>query len=164
MFTTSSSSGIPYYGRAVDGSDDPFEWGLYAGPHSTKNPTLNLYGPSVSICQSTPEQELAAWLFIKYYTGTKAQSEWVQATNYYPVRKSVKESLTSYLEDNPKYAQSFDVLLSSDGFSEPPFIGWDEIRDLLNAGFNSILDGADIEKTLMEMEEEANEIMVESAP
>ena len=164
LFATSSSAGIPYYDKAVNGSDNPFEWGLYAGPHSTKKPTLNLYGPSVSICQSTPEKEVAAWLFLKYYTGRKAQGEWVQATNYYPVRKSVKEDISSYLAANPKYAESFDVLLNSDGYSEPPFIGWDEIRDMLNAGFNAILDGADIEKTLTDMEEEANDIMVESAP
>jgi len=164
MFTTSSSSGIPYYGMAVDNSEKPFEWGLYAGPHSTKKPTLNLYGPSVSICQSTPEKELAAWLFLKHYTNTASQTEWVKATNYYPVRKSVKENLTSYLSENPKYAESFDVLLNSEGFSEPPFIGWDEIRDMLNAGFNAILDGADIEKTLIDMETEANDIMESSAP
>ena len=102
---------------------------------------------------------MAAWLFLKYYTGKKAQTEWVKATNYYPVRKSVKDELGSYLTDNPKYAESLDILLNSDGFSEPPFIGWDEIRDMLAAGFNAILDGADIEKTLTDMEEEANEIM-----
>ena len=72
MFTAGSSSGIPYYDRAVSGSDNPFDWSIYAGPHSTKNPTLNLYGPSVSICKSTPEKEVAAWLFLKYYTGKEA--------------------------------------------------------------------------------------------
>ena len=52
--------------------------------------------PSFAI--QSPEKELAAWLFIKYYTGTKAQTEWVQATNYYPVRKSVKESLSGSIK------------------------------------------------------------------
>ena len=80
------------------------------------------------------------------------------------MRKSVKDALGSYLTENPKYAESLDILLTSDGFSEPPFIGWNEIRDLIDAGFNAILDGADIEKTLADMEKEANEIMVESAP
>ncbi len=164
MFTTSSSAGIPYYDKAVMGSEKPFEWSLYAGPHSTKKPTLNLYGPSVSICKSTPEKELAAWLFLKHYTNTASQTEWVKATNYYPVRKSVKDSLSSYLVENPKYAESFEVLLNSDGYSEPPFIGWDEIRDMLDAGFNAILDGAAIEKTLIDMEMEANDIMASSAP
>jgi multiple sugar transport system substrate-binding protein len=164
MFTTSSSAGLPYYHQAVESGENPFEWDVYAGPHSTAIPTLNLYGPSVSICKSTPEKELAAWLFLKYFTGKEAQSKWVQATNYYPVRKSVKDELADYREANPQYADSFDILLNSKGYFEPPFIGWDEVRDLLSAGFNAILDGADIDKTLSQMEKEANEIMVESAP
>lgn len=65
LFAVGSSSGLPYYGSAVDAGAQ-FEWSVGAIPHTTPDPVMNVYGASVSIPKTTPERELAAWLFIKY--------------------------------------------------------------------------------------------------
>lgn len=56
------------------------------------------------------------------------------------------------------------LLLKSDANAEPPFSGYSEVRDAVSAAFNKILDGADIDATLRDLDEEANKINQEAAP
>lgn len=132
LFTVGSSSGLPFYQSAVEGAyetvdAEPFEWSVSAVPHVTEEPVQNIYGASVSVVRSTPVQELASWIFIKYYTSPEAQAEWAQASNYFPVRQSVADGLQGYFEANPAYEKAFDLL--EYGTTEPPVPGYDTIRD-----------------------------------
>jgi ABC-type glycerol-3-phosphate transport system substrate-binding protein len=114
--------------------------------------------------KSTPEKQLASWLFLKWLTGPEQQARWVEATNYFPVRKSTTASLGDYMAKNPNYKVAFDLLQNSIAKAEPPFAGYDEVRDIVEAGFNKILDGADIAATLRDIEDEANRVHLEAAP
>ena len=58
---------------------------------------MNVYGASVSMGRSTPERELATWIFIKYYTSPESQAKWARASNYFPVRQSVADGLERVL-------------------------------------------------------------------
>lgn len=164
LFTIGSTSGLPYYERAVQGSDRPFEWSVAALPYATKEPVLDVYGASLSIPKSTPEKQLAAWLFVKWLTEPAQQAAWVVASNYFPVRKTTMNDLDSYFEKNPKYKDAFDLLMNVKTMAEPPYAGYDEVRDLMSAAYNEILDGGDIEKVLAAAEIEANEIYDFSSP
>ncbi|MDP6932558.1 MAG: GMC family oxidoreductase N-terminal domain-containing protein, partial [Myxococcota bacterium] len=42
-------------------------------------PAPNVYGASVAICRTTPERQLAAWLFLKWFTEPEQQARWVVA-------------------------------------------------------------------------------------
>ena len=64
LFTVGSSSGLPYYRSAVEGGAN-FDWSVAALPN-TGTPKQDVYGASISIPKSTPERQLAAWLFVKY--------------------------------------------------------------------------------------------------
>ena len=158
LFTTGSSSGIPFYASAVS-EGAAFNWSVAAFPHTTENPVQNLYGASVSIPKSTPEKELAAWIFLKYYTGKDAQAKWAEASNYFPVRQSVAEGLTSYFEKNPAYKTAFGLL--EYGHAEPPVPGYDFVRDVLQEKIAAIVGGADVATTLDEVNSEANKILEE---
>ncbi|MFP4508496.1 MAG: ABC transporter substrate-binding protein [Spirochaetaceae bacterium] len=167
LFTMGSSSGIPFYASAVEaGAEGPFEWGVAPIPYSTSRPQANLYGASVSVPRTTPERELAAWLFLRWYTEPEQQIRWARASNYFSPRRSVTEGeeLDDYIEQNPVYADALDILLTADTNAEPPFSGYDEVRDLMNQAFNAILDGADAMETLEDLEDEANEVHRLSAP
>jgi multiple sugar transport system substrate-binding protein len=165
LFTMSSSAGLPYYGGSVaKGEQGPFRWSVAAVPHTTARPALNIYGASVSIPRSTAQRQLAAWLLVKYLTQPGPQARWVEATNYFPVRKSTAAQLGDYLSKNPNYKAAYDLLLGSDAKAEPPFAGYSEVRDAVEAAYNKILDGADIDATLRELDEEANQIHREAAP
>ena len=158
LFTVGSSSGLPYYASAVD-EGAAFEWSVGAIPHTTDEPVMNIYGASVSVPKSTAERQLAAWLFIKYYTSTDVQAIWAKASNYFPVRQSVAEGLTDYFEANPMYKTAFDML--EYGVGEPPVPGYDFARDIAEEGMAAIADGADVVETLTNVTAESNVILEE---
>jgi multiple sugar transport system substrate-binding protein len=165
LFTIGSTAGLPFYAGSVDkGEQGPFAWSVAAIPHTTPKPVLDIYGASISMLKSTPEKQLASWLFLKWLTGPEQQARWVEATNYFPVRKSTTASLGDYMAKNPNYKVAFDLLQNSIAKAEPPFAGYDEVRDIVEAGFNKILDGADIAATLRDIEDEANRVHLEAAP
>ena len=165
LFTIGSTAGLPFYdGSVAKGEQGPFAWSVAAIPHTTPKPVLDIYGASISMPRSTPEKQLAAWLFLKWLTEPAQQARWVEATNYFPVRKSTVAGLGDYMMKNPNYKVAFELLQNSIAKAEPPFAGYDEIRDIVEAGFNKILDGADIPTILREIEEEANQVHMEAAP
>lgn len=158
LFTTGSSSGLPFYVGAVN-KGAAFNWSVTAIPYTTADPVQNLYGASVSIPKSTPEQELAAFLFMKYYTSKDVQAKWAEASNYFPVRQSVADGLSGYFEKNPAYKTAFDLLQY--GIAEPSAPGYDFVRDVLQEKMAAIATGADVATTLDEVNEEANAILAD---
>jgi multiple sugar transport system substrate-binding protein/sn-glycerol 3-phosphate transport system substrate-binding protein len=158
LFAVGSSSGLPYYGSAVD-EGAAFEWSIAPLPHTTPDPVQNVYGASVSIPKTTPERELAAWLFIKYYTSPEVQATWAAASGYFPVRYSVAAGLTDYFEANPTFKTAFDMLQY--GVAEPPVPGYDFARDLASEAMAAIVSGADVEATLTQLDLDSDEILAD---
>lgn len=157
LFTVGSSSGLPFYGSAVE-SGSGHAWSVGPVPHTTEDPVMNIYGASISIPEGhTAEEALATWLFVKYYTGPEAQADWARASNYFPVRLSVAAELGDYFEANPAYETAFDLLQY--GKSEPPAPGYDFVRDMIEGEMAAIVDGAEVESTLELANREANLIL-----
>ena len=155
LFTVGSSSGLPFYASAVtDGAG--FDWSVAPVPYVTEQPVMNLYGASVSIPATTPEEELAAWLFVKYYTSVEVQAEWAIASNYFPVRASVAEGLAEYFTTNPAFKTAFDLLQFTK--AEPPVPGYDFARTAIEEAMVTIVDDAtvDVAATLAAVNEQAN--------
>ena len=50
---------------------------------------LVAYGPSYTVLKSTPEKQLAAWLFARWMLSPENQAQWVEATGLFPLRTSV---------------------------------------------------------------------------
>jgi len=159
LFTIGSSSGLGYYQQAVEhGANGKFRWSLAPLPHSTENPVQDLYGASVSITKTTPQRQLASWLFLKWFTQAAQQKRWVEISGYFPTRRSVRDSLGPYLVRNPVYAKALDILLSSDVVTEPPFSSYQAVRAEITKTYNAILDGADIKSALAKLTRKANQI------
>lgn len=163
LFTMGSSSGLPFYASAVnDGETGGFSWSVAPIPYTTDEPVMNIYGASVSIPQTDPKTQLAAWLFLRYYTSPDVQASWAVASNYFPVRESVADGLGDYFGENPAYEAAFNLLPFSK--AEPPVAGYDNIRDAAEQAFIRVLDGEDPATVLAELDEEANSILAEAAP
>lgn len=158
LFAIGSSSGLPFYTSAVN-EGAKFSWSVAAIPHTTPDPVMNIYGASVSMPKTTPERELATWLFLKYYTSPEVQAKWAMASQYFPVRASVAESMADYFAANPAYKTAFDMLKY--GKFEPPTPGYDFVRVLVSEAMAAITDGADVRSTLDNLTEEANAILAE---
>jgi multiple sugar transport system substrate-binding protein len=138
LFTIGTSSGLPAYQELVNQRESgPFVWSVAPIPYTTSEPVQNIYGASVSLPRTTPEEQLASWLFLKYYTSPKVQARWAKASNYFPARESVANELDDYFEENPAYAKAFSLLQYSK--SEPPVAGYDIVRDDIAEAYSRIL-------------------------
>lgn len=163
LFTVSSSSGLTFYESVVkDGAD--FEWSVAPLPH-TGEPAQNVYGASVSIAKTTPERELAAWLFIKYYTSPDVQAKWAEASQYFPVRTSVAEKMADFFDAHPSYKAAWELLKY--GKFEPGVPGYDFVRgngvDGVNEIMAKIMDDptVDVQAELDGLNERANQILAD---
>ncbi|MBK8984806.1 MAG: extracellular solute-binding protein [Chloroflexi bacterium] len=177
MFTMGSSSGIPFYAGDVktiaeEGSKDPDVWGVTAVPYTTAEPVQNIYGGDIMITNTTPEEQLAAWIFVKWFTTPEVQAQWDIISGYFPTRAGTSEFLTDFFTENPQWAQAVELLPFS--YYEPQLISYTAARDAAQATFNAIMQlsaGAttdDIRALLTELTETANaaqeELMSEVGP
>jgi len=165
IFTQGSSSGLPFYETAItttatEAGRDPDVWGVTAIPHTTPDPVQNIYGGDVMIPVTTPEQELAAWQFVKWFTSPDIQAQWVGISGYFPTRASTP--VDTYISSVPfgtQWKQALDLLPY--GTYEPQLISYDQVRTQLQKDFNAIMQGADAQKTLDASNDFANKTQAE---
>lgn len=164
LFAQGSSSGIPFYlsdlqTAADENGTEVDELTVFAIPHTTADPVQNIYGADVMITRTTPEKELAAWLFVKWFTTPEVQARWVEASNYFPTRAGTEEFLGDYVSENPVWGEALALLPYS--AYEPQLISYQAVRDAASQAFNEIMQGADIQSTLDGLTEMANETQEE---
>ena len=152
LFMLRSTSGIPFVEEGV-ASGAGFDWGVAAPPRTVQEPVVNFYGASVSVCRTTPERQLAAWLFLKWFTEPPQQARWVKASNYFPARRSTRLLLADYLEENPRYASAYQLL--EYGRAEPSQPGYEAVRRLISSTVVRVVQGAEVEASLRRLQREA---------
>lgn len=165
LFSMGSSSGIPFYVGdfntvAEEAGSEADEYAVAAIPHTTADPVMNVYGGDVMIVKTTPEQQLAAWQFVKWFTSPEPHARWVEASNYFPTNAAAVEYLGDYNEQNPVWATALDLLPY--GIFEPQLISYQSVRDAASEAYLAIVvQGADVQSTLDELTETANELQAE---
>ena len=105
-----STAGVRGYG---DCSEDNFEYvtGVYPVAN-TETGGIATGGNAAAILSSDPEKQAAAWRYLKFISGPKAQEMAVLATGYMPTNK--KAAGADYLGDhyakNPNWKTSLDQI------------------------------------------------------
>ena len=160
-FFLGSSTGRAYIGAAMqkDPNDptkgDKFSWSgtvIPQGPDNVNTPKTSLYGANAIVFKSTPEKQLASWLFLKYFTSKDVTAYWSIQSGYLPVRKSAAESDTfkTFVNGKPLNRAAFDI--AQDGKGEPQPAGWTKARtDIQNVEtqlINKQLTAADAAKQI----------------
>ncbi|NIM94745.1 MAG: extracellular solute-binding protein [Anaerolineales bacterium] len=159
LFTISSTSGLPYYRNEVD-EGAGFTWSISTLPTTLETPRVNIYGASLSIMRTTPEEQLAAWLFIKWLTEPEQSALWSRGTNYFPVRESAAQELTEYFSENPQFEKAFGFL-DYDIAIEPGVATYDECRDLISEMLEAVALGDDPATWLADTIAECNAFLAE---
>lgn len=148
LFAIASSAELPYYGDAVaDGAG--FKWSVAALPTSLDGPAMTAHGQNLVILQATPQQQLAAWLFLKWLTEAEQQARWVHASGTLPVRASAVDLLQDYRVDHPQYEAAI-ALLSHDAVVEPGVVGYDRCQGAIADMLLAVAGGEDPEAHLAE--------------
>jgi multiple sugar transport system substrate-binding protein/sn-glycerol 3-phosphate transport system substrate-binding protein len=138
LFTFGSTAGLPYYAAAIEGR---FDWSIAPLPHETDEPIVDMYGPSITVFQTTPEKQLASWLFLKWFTEPEQTARWAITTGYFPVRRSAAQSerMLEHFSENPLYAKAFSFLPYAK--TEPTIAGWQAVRDALEEAIVGVITG-----------------------
>ena len=166
-FTLGSTSGLSFYDRAVKANKNgPFAWRIAPIPQLTASavPEIDLFGASMSVPRSTPEKQLAAWLFIRWFSEPRQQALWTHVSLYFPVRKAAEPLIRDLLDADRNFAAAWTMLKTAHLRSEPPFAGYDLVRDAISAAYNRVLDGADVDRTLAALQAQAEKIYRDAAP
>ncbi|TFH34378.1 MAG: extracellular solute-binding protein [Anaerolineales bacterium] len=164
LFTLSSTAGLPYQASAfeAEGAYSEDEWTFIAFPGPAGG-TVNGYAQNTGIVRSTPEQEMASWLFIKWFTSPETLAKWIEASGYHPVRGAVVPLLGDYIAANPRWATGIDLVPL--GVAEPGWSSWGTVRRDVQDTFAAILQGdpADIPALLADLNAAAAEAMEETS-
>lgn len=167
LFTQGSSSGMPFYAGDIatvadEAGREPDVWGVTAIPHTTADPVQNIYGGDIMITNNAPEQMLAAWEFIKWFTEPQQMAQWVEISGYFPTRASTEDLLGDFIAESPIGTQ-FQSALALLPFAtyEPQLISYQATRDAMTEAFNAIMQGADVQSTLDQLNEDANALQAE---
>jgi len=175
LFVTASSSGLPFYASSVGKSEKPFKWTITMHPQADPaKPVVNLYGASWSVFKTTPEQELGAWLFMKFFTEKENTAAWAITSNYMAVRQSAaplaveKVKAAKNFANFPEAAEAYGKLYDwiQYGAVESPVAGYDPVRSLIQDMVAQVaVNGeGDPKAALDKAVEEANKLLAEYAP
>jgi ABC-type glycerol-3-phosphate transport system substrate-binding protein len=92
-------------------------------------------GPSYTLLQSTPEKQLAAWLFVRWLLSAENQAKWVEATGLLPLRFSALDSLGEYRAGHPQWNNAVGYI--AEALMTPQLAAWRMAQYVLadGAGF-----------------------------
>jgi len=143
MMMVGSSNMMDYIqtGANQTGRADDWEMLPFLGPDGDKAVSSEIQ--SVVIFHTTPEEELASWLFLKYLTSPEIQAEWVRYSRYYPTRKSSLRLLRDFRAENPHWSQGLNLLKYSIGLPLDP--SWNTVKLSIGDAFEEILLDGNLE-------------------
>jgi ABC-type glycerol-3-phosphate transport system substrate-binding protein len=95
----------------IDLIQNKFQWGMTLIPQGGRpEPITELYGGNQVLFKSDEKQELAGWLFMKYFASPEAQAIYAAKTGYFPATISSQDTelLKSNYAQYPQKQQAFD--------------------------------------------------------
>jgi ABC-type glycerol-3-phosphate transport system substrate-binding protein len=129
LFVFDSTSELEKYNSAVvDGAG--FNWSVSPLPSSEYLPKTYVFGSVLSVFKSTPEKQLASWLFFRWLSAPEQQARWAETFSTFPTRLSSLEMMEQYLAERPWYQQAFGFL-EFEPVVEPGVVGYGECRGAL---------------------------------
>ncbi|MBN1146895.1 MAG: extracellular solute-binding protein [Anaerolineales bacterium] len=126
LFATDSVMGIAHQEAAFGQTGNRDQWTVIPFPSPSQNPAIDVYGPSFVMLVSSPERQLASWVFIKWLSSPQNQARMVEASSAFPLRVSTLDFLEGYKNRHPQWAAALQTLPFA--HSEPPFQSWGTVR------------------------------------
>jgi len=135
LFSTASLEDLSDQSRALAAANNSDEWTVLAFPGSTQS-GLYIYGSSYIVLKSTPEQQLASWLFVRWMLSPENQAKWVEALGLFPLRASSMDLLKDYRDSHPQWSAAIALLPNAE--IQPQLASWRIVRIMLGDGFADI--------------------------
>ncbi len=135
LFATASLEELPSYARSMATASNSDQWTVLSFPGDTQS-SLIIYGSSFVVLKSTPEQQLASWLFMRWMLAPEQQAKWVESTGLFPLRTSSLSLLNDYKNSHPQWAAA--IALIPQGQIQPQLASWRTVRVMLGDGFDNM--------------------------
>lgn len=132
LFISASLEDLPAVARAFATANSTDKWKVIAFP-GTDEDALVVYGSSYVVLKSTAEEQLAAWLFIRWLMENEQDARRVETTHLFPLRESTVELLGDYRKTHPAWAQAVELL--PQGEIQPQLASWRTVKVMLGDGF-----------------------------
>ncbi|MBN2385430.1 MAG: extracellular solute-binding protein [Anaerolineales bacterium] len=159
LFINGDLSEVPYVARAMTMHANRDSWTVLPFP-GPSGQLAAAYGSSYTLVESSDEEQLAAWLFVRWLLSPEIQVDWIQATGLFPLRLSALDSLAGYRADNPQWAAAVELI--PDLVTVPQLASWRTVRYVLEDAALSIfrfdLAAEEIPGVLAEMDATAEEL------
>ncbi len=106
------------------------EWSIIPFPSNEDKQSLIVNGLSYAMLNSSPEEQLASWLFMRWLTLPQNHARLVQASGTLPVTTREMEFLGSFSQQNPNWEKFVNSLPELK--SDPTAPGWRTVRMILS--------------------------------
>ena len=133
-----STSDLPAIRDAVENRGG-FRWGVAPVPHGRLPVTFHVSGPAWIILRSTPEKQLAAWLFERWFAGPEQTLAWALGSGQLPLRASATGQLKERSADNPAYTAALDLLAF--GHADPLVPYWPDVAEAATRAVLAVVAG-----------------------
>jgi multiple sugar transport system substrate-binding protein len=131
LFISSDLAGLASEREAMTRLKNSDEWTVIPFPGSQASVVV-AYGPSYSVLRTTPEKQLAAWLFARWLLSPESQSQWVEITGLFPLRNSVMGMIQPYRQASPQWEAAVGYLSLAQNV--PQSASWRRARYVLEDG------------------------------
>jgi ABC-type glycerol-3-phosphate transport system substrate-binding protein len=135
LFISGDLAEIPLVAGAMSRLGSRDDWTLIPFP-GTNGRALVAYGPSYTVLTSTPEKQLAAWLFARWLLMSQNQAPWVEAAGTFPLRLSVLDQVGPYRAASPQWEAAVGYLPLAQGV--PHLASWRKVRYVLEDGVTAL--------------------------
>jgi ABC-type glycerol-3-phosphate transport system substrate-binding protein len=160
LFIIGSTADLATYRQSIaEGAN--FDWSLSVLPHTTEAPVVGVEGTSLTILRSTPRDQLAAWLFIKWLAEPEQQTRWSQITGCFPTRRSAIAAMDDYLAEHAQYSLA-SQFLESEWIAAPSVADYATCRAEIGRMLYAVTAGESVDQWLTATQSRCNQTLVDA--
>ncbi len=126
LFATGSMIDLPYLGETMNRQGRNDQWTVIPFPAAQGLGAINAYGPQYVMLSASPDQRLAAWLFLRWLLSAPNQARLTQASGSFPLRRASLAAMQDYNSQHPQWSAAVDLLDLA--HPEPPYPSWIVVR------------------------------------
>jgi multiple sugar transport system substrate-binding protein len=135
LFATAGLEELSAVGRGMAEAQNSDAWTALTFPGPVQ-PGLVAYGSSFVIFKSTPEAQLASWLFVRWLLSPDNQIRWTEATGLFPLRGTITADLSDYARTHPQWEAAIGYV--ADAQIQPQLASWRQVRVMVGDGFDAM--------------------------
>jgi multiple sugar transport system substrate-binding protein/sn-glycerol 3-phosphate transport system substrate-binding protein len=159
LFAIDSTALIPAYATLVEQGAN-FDWHVSLLPQATEEPVVGVGGPSLAILRTTPEEQLAAWLFVRWMLEPQQQARWTQEAACFPVRETALAEMEDYWVTNPQQRVATQYL-DEIWVPEPGVPAYAACRAAIARMLYAVTAGESIEQWLAQTQNDCNQSLTD---